>query len=354
MLTILIAGHTMKLLSFLSLFILPCLVFANDGFGALDAGGIIIGKTDDIAMQKEVLDISYDKIKVDYEFVNESDKDITETIVFPLPPYYVGDPNPAYIGTIPDFKVVVNGQPVKFKTKVRAVTDDENRTETDITQKLRGMGFSDYDIVMAAYNIKKILQDKADILKKNGLLDQDFVYTGGWDIESLWKNYVTYEWKQTFKAHQKLKVSHTYTPLPSSGMSACYINTLLGGDLQSSREGLAKYLCADAKTLDKLDNLAKNDRNWQGYPCLRGADISYILRTANTWKDGIRDFHLILRSKTPDETVSSCFSKSIKQTSPTTYEVKLKNFKPKKDLSVYFGNIDKNAPFTEAKPPVFQ
>lgn len=343
----------MRFLNVLAMVMLPYLVFANDGFGALGAGGIIIGKTDDIAMAKEVLDISYDKIKVDYEFVNESDKDITETIVFPLPPYYVGDPNPSYIGTIPDFKVVVNGKPVQFKTKVRAVTDDENRTETDITQKLREMGFSDYDIVMADYNLKKILQDKADILKKNALLDQNFVYIEGWGIESLWKNYVTYEWKQTFKAHQKFKVSHTYTPLPSSGMSACYVNTFLGGTLDSSRQGLAKYSCADSKTLDKLDNLAKNEHNWQGYPCLRGAGIDYILLTANTWKDGIRDFHLILRTRTPDETVSTCFSKSIKQTSPTTYEVKLKDFKPKEDLSVYFGNVDKNAPFTEGKPPIF-
>lgn len=67
------------------------MVFANDGFGALGAGGIIIGKTNDIAMAKEVLDISYDKIKVDYEFVNESNHDIIETIVFPMPPYSDGE-----------------------------------------------------------------------------------------------------------------------------------------------------------------------------------------------------------------------------------------------------------------------
>lgn len=345
----------MKFLSVFAILMLPYLVFANDGFGALGAGGIIIGKSDDIAMAKEVLDISYDKIKVDYEFVNESDKDITETIVFPIPPYLVGDPNPYpyYKGSLPNFNVTVNRKTVNFQTKVRAVIYAEK--EIDITQKLRDMGFSDYDIVMADYNLKKILRDKADILKNNGLLDQNYEYFEDIGIEPLWKNYVTYEWKQTFKAHQKLKVSHTYTPLPSSGMSACYINTFQGGDLQSSREGLTKYSCADSKTLDKLDKLAKDDRNWEGYPCLRGAGIDYILRTANTWKDGIRDFHLILRTKTPDETVSTCFSKSIRQTSPTTYEVKLKNFKPKEDLSVYFGNVDKNAPYQpEAKPPIFR
>jgi len=347
----------MRFLSFLTVFMLPYLVFANDGFGALGAGGIIIGKTNDIAMSKEVLDISYDKIKVDYEFVNESDKDITETIVFPLPADIVAHPNPDYIGTIPDFKVIVNGKIVKFKTNVRAVTDDENRTETDITKKLRDMGFSDHDIVMAPYNIQNILQNKTDILIKNGFLPKDYNYYADFYPEPLWANYVTYEWKQTFKAHQKLKVSHTYTPLPSGGVGTCYSNTFNGGTLDSSRQGLAEYSCADSKTLDKLDNLAKDPQNYKDYPypCLKAFGVDYILKTANTWKDGIRDFHLILRTKTPDETVSTCFSKSIQQTSPTIYEVKLKNFKPENDLSVYFGNVDKNALFKpEAKPPVFR
>lgn len=327
----------------LSILIFPCLIFANDGFGTLGAGGIIIGKTHDIAMAKEVLDISYDKIKVDYEFINESDHDITETIVFPIPPYLVGDPNPYpdYHGNLPNFNIAVNGRTISFQTKVRAVNWDNKNQETEITQKLRNIGFSDNDIVMADFNIKKILQDRADVLKKNGFLDQSYEYFEDSGIEPLWKNYVTYEWKQTFKAHQKIKVSHTYTPLASTGISGCYYNMLdeYDGHLISSRKETGQGFCIDSKTLDKLDMLARDKRNWQGLSCLQGKYIDYILRTANTWKDGIRDFHLILRTKTPDETVSTCFSKSIQQTSPTTYEVKLKNFKPKDDISVYFGNV---------------
>ncbi len=345
-----ISGETMRLLSILLLFILPCLVLANDGFGALGAGGIIIGKTDDIAMAKEVLDISYDKIKVDYEFVNESNHDITETIVFPIPPYLVGDPNPYpyYRGSLPNFNVTVNGKAVNFQTKVRAVMG--YRKETDITRKLRDMGFSDYDIVMADYNIERILQDKKDILIQNGIMNPECNPEYGCD--ALWINHVVYEWKQTFKAHQKLKVSHVYTPLASTGISGCYYNKFdeYDGHLISSRKDTGKGYCIDSKTLDKLDIFAKDERS-----CLRGADIAYILRTANTWKDGIRDFNLILRTKTSDETVSTCYPKLLKQTSPTTYEVKLKNFKPKEDLSVYFGNIDKNASYhPDAKPPIFQ
>lgn len=345
-----ISGDTMKLLSVLSLFILPFLVLANDGFGALGAGGIIIGKTNDIAMTKEVLDISYDKIKVDYEFVNESNHDITETIVFPLPPYTDGSMSDADMRTIRDFTVNVNGKLVKFKKRVKAVSA---WTNLDITQKLKRIGFSDDDIIEALFDVDGLLKKKKKLLIQNGIIDPECNPDNG--CAPLWTNHVVYEWKQTFKAHQKAIVSHTYTPLGSTGTGGCYSNLHDEyGDYFSSREGTGKGYCIDSKTLDTLDNLAKDNRNWGSYPCLPGTEINYILRTANTWKDGIRDFHLILRSKTSDETVSTCFSKSIEQTSPTTYEVKLKNFKPENDLSVYFGNIDKNAPYQpEAKPPIF-
>jgi hypothetical protein len=49
----------------------PPVVWANDGISAAAGGGIVLGKTDAIAMKKEVLEISVDKISVDYDFVNE-------------------------------------------------------------------------------------------------------------------------------------------------------------------------------------------------------------------------------------------------------------------------------------------
>lgn len=321
----------------LMILVLPYMAIANDGFGPLGAGGIIIGKTNDIAMANEVLDISYDRIKVDYEFINESDKDITKTIVFPLPPYMDGSQSDADQRTIRNFTVTVNGKTVKFKKRVRAVS---YVTELDITQKLKRIGFSDDDIIEAPFDLNKLLKTKGKLLVQNGILDPKI-------DAPLWTNYVVYEWKQTFKAHQKLKVSHTYTPLPSAGSIGNYEHESF------SRTEIDKKYCIDSKTADKLDNLAKDENNWGSYPGLPGTEISYILRTANTWKDGIRDFHLILRTKTPNETVSTCFSKSIEQINPMTYEVKLKNFKPKEDLSIYFGNRDTVIFNPEVEAPIF-
>lgn len=343
----------MRLLNVFAMVLLPLIVLANDGFGALGAGGIIIGKTDDIAMAKEVLDISYDKIKVDYEFVNESDKDITETIVFPLPSYMIGAPNPSYFWTIPDFTVIVDGKPTKFETKVKAVSSMTNK---DITNKLRKAGLTDYEIT--SFEENKISQKKKNSLLKAGLITKECAENR--ECELLWDCHVTYEWRQTFKAHQKLIVSHTYTPLPGGAVGVCYdsdSNDEYGTYFEGSRKEIGKRYCIDSKTLDKLDRLAKDPQNYKDYPypCLKAFDVAYILRTANTWKDGIRDFKLIVRKRKAEEIISLCFPGDFKKTTPLTYEVELKNFKPKQDLSIYFVNVDKNAPFKpEAKPPIFQ
>ncbi len=62
----------------LSLAFAPQIVLANDGFAALGVGGITATKTDRIALKSEVLDISCDTIKVTYDFINESDRDVRQ------------------------------------------------------------------------------------------------------------------------------------------------------------------------------------------------------------------------------------------------------------------------------------
>jgi hypothetical protein len=299
-----------------ALFCAVVTMFANDGFGALGAGGIIVGKTNDIAMAKEVLDISYDKIKVDYEFANESDKDITETIVFPLPPIAVGEKvfkdHAPYLGIIDGFKVFVDGKAVKFKTKVRAVSSINGE---DITDKLRKIGFSEYDIIMAEDKFDEIVMPKTEVLKANGLWSNDSV---------LWASYVTYEWVQTFKKHAKLHVSHSYFPLISGGKDGSYTR---------DSDGVIQDYCISQEAKKKLDAAYNN----QGY-ALWGTVVEYVLKTANTWKDGIRDFTLIVRTKLSKEIVSTCYPKNLQQVSDNTYQLKLKNFKPKQDLKIYFGN----------------
>lgn len=323
-------------------------VFANDGFGALGAGGIIIGKTNDIAMNKEVLDISYEKIKVNYEFVNESNHDITETIVFPLPQYKADTPENPYTGAMPNFKILVDGNPVKFDTQVRAM-----KNNIDITDKLRQIGFSDYQIAMFPFDGKlvsnhnvMVSQVQKDFLINNGFLTDvgEYVYPN-WDIS------VVYVWKQTFKAGKKVKVSHSYTPFVSEGLVSGYSPT---SDMEGSRESLIKNFCADKKILDKLDSLYADEKNQDQYHQITAFIVKYILTTANTWKDGVRDFKLIVRTKKPKEIAVLCFPKSLRKVNSTTYEVELKNFKPDSDLSIYFGNVKGVGRPQYGKAPIFK
>ena len=318
----------------LTLLVIVTHFFANDGYGALGAGGIIIGKTDDIAMAKEVLEISYNKIKVSYEFINESDKDITETIVFPLPEFQIGvgifSDHDSYLKMIDSFKVVVDGKPVTFETKVRTVISGGELKGQDITDKLLKLGFSERDIIASEDNFDDIIVPKAEILEKNGLCERNVEND---EVYVRWTNHITYEWRQTFKAHQKVKISHEYRPLIGGGFSYSYHCS------DSYDQDMLSELCMPKQGLKALkDYCLRYYDSFKTNDYLNRIEVSYILKTANTWKDGIRDFKLIIQKK-PHEVVSSCFPAPLRQTTAYTYGTELKNFKPEEDLKIYFINI---------------
>ena len=52
--------------------------------GTVSTGGVEYIKNEHIAMQKENLFISQEQIKVEYEYRNLTDQDITETVLFPI------------------------------------------------------------------------------------------------------------------------------------------------------------------------------------------------------------------------------------------------------------------------------
>jgi hypothetical protein len=77
---------------------------------------------------------------------------------------------------------------------------------------------------------------------------------------------------------------------------------------------------------------------------LAGTIVDYILMTANTWKDGIRDFTLRLRKESPAEVISLCFPAEFMRVDARTLESHLTHFSPKTDLSIYFSNIGTSGP----------
>ncbi|TIU61050.1 MAG: DUF4424 domain-containing protein, partial [Mesorhizobium sp.] len=66
--------------------------FANDSIAELGTGGLILSRSDAVAMESEDLYISPEKVTVDYVFRNNTDKDVDAIVAFPMPDIE-GDPN---------------------------------------------------------------------------------------------------------------------------------------------------------------------------------------------------------------------------------------------------------------------
>jgi hypothetical protein len=306
---------------------------ANDGVAALSAGGIIMGKTDAVAMKKEVLNVSYDKISVAYEFLNESVSDVEETIFFPLPEYtadYHGSKE--YAGQPSHFEIEVDGKNVNYKTIVAAKMGAD-----DVTKELKQLGLSQEQIAyfpsfsLFGQKVKPLTAKQRQQFKARGLLAQiggDDAWVPAWSVA------IQYVWMQKFPVGRIVKISHRYTPFVSYGPSEFTLG-----------ESFNKDYCADKNFLKSWHKLAA-EKNRQ----VVANTVSYILKTGNTWKNGIEDFTLNLIKKDPGELISLCFPGDFKKINPTTLQIHLTNFKPQQDLRVYFGNIENTSGEPGVKP----
>ena len=124
---------------------------ANDSAGFVGTGGIQYLKSKDVAMQREDLFVSKNKIEVAYEFANLSGRDVTETVLFPLPPMISHSDGDFADGKdlTNSFKIWVNGQRVTPKTHVRALlyplkngAYDYDGTLLDVTAAFKRCGVS--------------------------------------------------------------------------------------------------------------------------------------------------------------------------------------------------------------------
>jgi len=306
---------------------------ANDGIGAVGAGGIVFRKTDAIAMKKEVLNVGHQWITVDYEFLNESAADVEETVIFPMPAYPVGEQlGETYYGQPGGFKVTVDGKDVPARTVVRALVDG-----ADVTASLKKAGLTDAqiaypDFAAAEHKIKvpPLSAQQRKQLKATGLLG-DGPYN---DMTPTWDAQVSYVWQQVFPRNRIVRVHHEYRPLVGAGPGESVFD-----------QDAAKRYCADRAFLSSWD---KAVRSGNGYSA---AKVAYILKTGNTWKNGIEDFTLNVVKSDPSELVTLCFPGTFKKIDARTYQVKLRNFRPASNLDVFFGNPVDAADDTRAELP---
>jgi hypothetical protein len=319
-----------------------CLMFyaniasANDTITEITPQGLKFRTENNISIEREDLYISLNKIEVSYEFRNNSDRDITAEIAFPIPPYWgLAVANIAF-GHYPlsfdDFEVEANGKRVDRKKEVHAYTKGE--APRDITDILRNMnisiedfaGFGSSSFPVGRNAIKDLsMKNKSELLKL-GAIDSDDV--------PCWVVDMKFHWTQTFPANSVVRIRHRYTPY--FGGDGDYFQRWQGNAEGEINPEMVKESCLDGKTKLSLEKKALTKVNETGkMGHLNYLWVSYILTTGNNWKGPIKEFNLTLE-KPEGSILSLCFDDKIVKTSSTRFETHIDNFVPKRDLKVYF------------------
>ncbi len=302
---------------------------ANDSAGFVGTGGIQYLKSKDVVMQREDLFVSKNKIEVAYEFTNPSSHDVTETVLFPLPPmisHSDGDFADAQ-ALINSFKIWVNGQAVAPKTHVRALIypmkngayDYEGKL-LDVTAGFKRCGVSEAELMnpWTSKHNGQAIQNKLSRCTDPGIKKLWASRTEA-DGRLLWLSQVVYSWPQTFKAGQVTRVRHQYRPLVGG-------STYFDAAKSSSNEFYKAYCIDD-------DFRREMQRSGKHYPYHEA--LSYVLKTGANWARPIDTFTLTIE-RDANELVSLCWDRSLKKVSPTRFQAVKRQFVPKDDLNIIF------------------
>jgi len=323
-----------SLLALVSLLaLIPRIASANDAAASTAAGGIQLRQEARISMEKELLSISENKITVEYEFLNETDRDIATEIAFPVPPYDLNWTDAQGSRSIDDFHVWVEGRPLNYRTEAKAMLRG-----VDESALLLKMGI---DIASFAHFFEdnEGRRGSRDIQRLSLPLQRELIHAGLIDKEDklpTWTVFKTYHWQETFPARRLLHVRHEYAPVIG-------FEQLNGVDLRGKgtpRFANVSNACVDLPLQKKLvSEIPKTDG------VIPTFWIDYILTTANTWKKPIKQFELIVERPQPDGTwrvgrahwdVSFCWDGKVEQPDSNHFVARARNFIPGKDLHVMF------------------
>lgn len=366
-----------------------CHVCANSSTATVAGGAIVYEKSKDISMDKEVLTISLEEIKVKYDFTNNSSKDVTTTVAFPLPPspvtpYDTSRVYPNWDDTIvaytylfkstgargavdeygdewgdvrplsrcseisfTNFETIVEGRSIPFRVNVAAVDLDGN----DITKILL-----DNDIPISAVYLSGFMApgglDYQNNFKRK-LLDLNLLGDIEWGEKKRylprWQTRTTYYWNQTFPAQKTISVTHSYRPHPGIhgfyGKPNASFEELVFDhrDVNEKGESEDKKLGNYTISLEDKNKIllmfkksrTKKNKN-DGVVHYFVKEIRYILMTGANWKGPIKSFRLEVIPPTKTSIVLTSLEGKLKKTKKGHYIFETKNFTPKTDLKILF------------------
>ncbi|RUV54065.1 DUF4424 domain-containing protein [Mesorhizobium sp. M5C.F.Ca.IN.020.29.1.1] len=308
-------------------------VFANDSIAELGTGGLILSRSDAVAMESEDLYISPEKVTVDYVFRNNTDKDVDAIVAF-LMPDIEGDPNE--MPAIPDgqsdnflgFEVTIDGVAAKPQLEQKAFA-----LGIDISADLKAQNVPLYpfgDAARAA--LAKLPQAVADDWVDRGIIIEDTADDGSGmktDYVAFWQLRSTYWWRSTFPANKAVHVAHRYKPSVGGTSSVSFF---YDGQFQGQYAAYKTRYCMDGTFENAIRKAAKN--NPDGTPKYFENRIAYILTTGGNWATGaIGKFKLTVDKGDPKNLVSFC-GENVRKVGPTRFEMTAENFYPEHDIDI--------------------
>jgi hypothetical protein len=307
---------------------------ADDGAASIAAGGIVMTREPRITMAKEVLFISESKVRVDYDFRNDTDRDITTEVAFPIPDYsYEAEERTPSEQGFDDFKLWVEGKPVNYAVEAKAMVNGQ-----DYSALLRSMGV---DIASYGHStdndtqpqIQRLTSTQKLQLARASVIDSK-------DNTPKWKVRKKYYWTQTFPAHGIVHIRHEYTPVVGGSISIASGTMLTTGKVSEGDEELAS-VCPTPELLRTLRQDTQRAHHMVGIQY-----VDFILTTANTWKQPIVDFTLEVErpplTKGSDHSpadanfVSFCWDGPIEKIDANHFQAHITNFLPVKELHIGF------------------
>jgi hypothetical protein len=300
-------------------------VFADAGAIGSAMGGIQFGKESRISMEKERLTISKWKVTAEYEFLNNTDNDITIAVAFPVPDatcnsgYALG--KESILNSSVSFHVWADGKELHYSTEAKAVDRDGHG---DFTDFVKGVGA---DIVACSIPATLSREDGqrlvASRLAYYVLDDPAAAVIPQWTIRE------KYYWLERFPAHRTVVLKNEYKPFP--GWLTLYVGKEFpAGVDDDSWSGLSLAertdSCLGPQIIRKFVGLG--DR-------MNFSFVKYVLMTANTWNGPIKNFELIVE-KPPGISVSFCWDGPVERLDKTHFRAAARNFTPKRNLEVGF------------------
>ncbi|MBZ0218197.1 MAG: DUF4424 domain-containing protein, partial [Fimbriimonadaceae bacterium] len=238
---------------------------ANDSTAQLVSGGLQLVPNYAIQMRSERLEISRERIDIEYRFVNMTDTSVRTLVAFPLPPVMIGEDvgysiEPTDPVNFVDFRVTADGVPVTPNVEMKAIVNG-----VDFSEILKSEGAflapfaTDYLDRLNALP----LEAKAR-LADTGALD---LIGDTNEVIPNWSMNVTFYWMQEFPANREVKITHIYNPGPAAFIFA-------GEDTPDELRDQFCMTDGFIRTVEK--RMGKSSEN-----VLIGYDLRYILKTAN-------------------------------------------------------------------------